>query len=226
MNQEQLQELISASVASARQEFATQLDELTAAISRLQAPRVETYAPVAINPHIDLIKSVAKFNGDSTAYSAWRTAAHFAKNCYTEGSEKYYIAMGIFRNKITGNANATLSAFNTVLNFKAIIARLDQTFSDKRPIHVLENELSILKQNNLSIIDYYDLVDKQLTLIINKQTMTHSANYDLIDALNERPRENALRVFISGLRRPICEFFSHRNQQISLLLWQSHKNSK
>lgn len=196
----------------------TRLAQLTAQVNELRPPVVEPFQPVAINPGIDcvnssldLIKSLPEFDGNCSSYPAWRAAAKFAMEYYPENSEKYYVATGILRNKITSSANTTLSSFNTVLNFKAILARLDQTYADKRPLHVLENELSILRQDNLTITEFYDEVDKQLTLIINKQIMTYHGQDDLVATLNERARENALRVFISGLRRPLCDIlFSAR----------------
>lgn len=217
VTREQVLEIVSVATENTKQDLAEQLNQLTLAVNRLSPPSVQSYKPVSINPlvsdnaSLDLIKSLPEFKGDPSTYPAWRTAAHFAMKYYQEGSEKYYIAMGIFRNRITESANATLSSFNTVLNFNAIIARLDQSYSDKRPLYVLENELSVLRQDNLSISEYYDKVDKQLTLIINKQIMTHTGNDVIIAALNERSRENALRVFISGLRRPLCDIlFSAR----------------
>ena len=88
------------------------------------------------------------------------------------------------------------------LNYKDILSRLDQTYADVRPLHVLENELSILRQENLSLTEFYDAVDRQLTLIINKLIMTYNGKDEIVLALNDRTRENALRVFISRLRKP------------------------
>jgi len=45
-------------------------------------------------------------------------------------------------------ANDALTHNRTVLNFDAIMARLDFGFSDKRPIHNIEQELSVLTQEN------------------------------------------------------------------------------
>lgn len=79
--------------------------------------------------------------------------------------------------------------------------------------------MSILRQGNLQITEYFDKVDKQLTLIINKQIMSHSGNSQVINALNDRARENALRVFISGLRRPLCDIlFSTRPKDLPTAL--------
>lgn len=78
-----------------------------------------------------------------------------------------------------------------VLNFRAIIAKLYQEYSDKTQLYVLENKLSILRQDNLSITEYYNRVDRKLCLIINKQIITYNENMDTIATLNERARENA-----------------------------------
>jgi len=90
-----------------------------------------------------------------------------------DGSSKHHQAVLIIRNRIKGAANPVLSSFNTVLNFDAIISRLDFTYSDKRPLHLLERELSILRQGSMSIVQFYEEVEKKLTLIVNKTTMTH-----------------------------------------------------
>lgn len=210
---EHVEQLILAATARLNTGFNERLNALTAQINDLRPAVVEPFRPVVIDPlvnsgnaSLDLIKSLPEFDGNSSSsYPAWRSAAKFAMEYYPENSEKFYVATGILRNKVIGSANSTLSSFNTVLNFKAIFARLDQAYSDKRPLHVLENELSILRQNNTTITEFYDEVDKQLTLIINKQIMAFNGQEELVAALNERARENALRVFISGLRRPLCD---------------------
>lgn len=217
-----VQELIRQALNGYGNTITARINELRGQINEARPPVVEQFQDVVIDPNVDsgngsldLIKSVPEFDGDKKAYPAWRKAALFAMNYYPENSEKRYVATGILRNKITGSANTTLSSFNTVLNSRAILDRLDKSFADSRPLHVLENELSILRQNNLSLTDFYDTVDKQLTLIINKQIMTLNGQDDLIAALNDRARENALRVFISGLRRPLCDvLFSARPQDL------------
>lgn len=42
-----------------------------------------------------------------------------------------------------GTAHDALTNHGTVLNFNAILSRLDFIYNDRRPIHVLEAELSI-----------------------------------------------------------------------------------
>lgn len=209
MSKEQIVDIVSASVEALTTGLRDQIRELTQQFQNM-TPRVETYEPVTVNrirrgSSLDLIKSLPEFKGESGTYPAWREAAHFAMEYYTEGTENFYIAMGIFRNKITGAANAKLSSYNTVLNFSAIISRLDQVYADKRSLQSLENEISILRQGTLSIVEFYDKVDQHLTLIINKNKMSYSNSEDIIAVLNERARDNALRVFISGLRHPLSD---------------------
>ena len=201
--------LIQAAVNKAREDFQT---EISALKNQLQLPTpAETYSDVRITRHGDaskslkLIESLPDFDGNISSYPSWRASAKFCMEYYTEGTENYYVATGILRNKVKGSANTTLSAFNTVLHYKAIFKRLDQTYADTRPLHVLQNELNTLRQGSSSLTEFYDKVDRQLTLIVNKQIMMYSGQNEIIKVFNEQARDDALRVFISGLRRPLCD---------------------
>jgi len=68
-------------------------------------------------------------------------------------------AVAITRHKIWGSADAVLASFNTVLNFKAIIDRLDFTYADKKPIQVIQQELNLM-QGDMPLAKYYDEVEK------------------------------------------------------------------
>ena len=101
------------------------ISELTKQFEGL-TPRIEQYDPVTVGhfskgTSLDVIKSLPEFRGENQTYSAWREAEFIYIYIYcTKGTENYYVAMGIFRNKITGAANAELSAFNMDFNFKAL----------------------------------------------------------------------------------------------------------
>lgn len=57
--------------------------------------------------------------------------------------------------------------------------------------------------------------NNRLTLFINKVIMTNEGNASLIESLNQKYRQDALRVFISGLRRPMCDIlFSCKPQDM------------
>lgn len=189
--------------------------ELTNKVNSVHLPpsSVVAYEPISLsNPNVtcpislDLIKSLPDFAGERAKYISWRQAAKTAIELFKsyEGTERYYQAVAIVRNKIVGSADLILSSFNTVLNFDAIIARLDHTYSDKRPLHVLENQMSISCQGRMSISEYFDQIEKNLTLIVNKISMEYSGNNELINSLAAKYRQDALRVFISGLNKPIC----------------------
>ena len=121
--------------------------ELTQTIAVEEYKEIEISPLVSCNESLDVVKSLPEFEGKIEQYVSWRQAAHTAYKVYTkyEGSSKYYQAVAIIRNKIRGSADAVLASFNTILNFKAIIARLDFTYSDKRPIYLIEQELSTLR---------------------------------------------------------------------------------
>jgi len=121
------------------------------------------------------MKSLPDFEGKNKTYVSWRKAEHKAYKVYEKygGSSKHYQALGILRNKIKGSADMVLSSFDTPLNFKAIINRLDFTYADKCPVYLVEQEMSTLRQGNMTLLQYYDEVEKKLTLLINKTIMTY-----------------------------------------------------
>lgn len=218
MDANTVQALLNTAIANAteqaRNAFQGTIDDLTRRLSALEAPvRVQTYNPVAVragvecNESLDIIKSLPEFDGTDAKYVSWRQAAVTAHTLFEayEGSTRYYQAVAIIRNKVTGAANMVLSSYNTVMNFKAIIDRLDFAYSDKRSIFTLEQELSTLRQGSRPLLEFYSQVEQKLTLIINKVIMSHEGNSSLIDALNGKYRQDALRVFISGLHRPLCD---------------------
>lgn len=212
MTNEQLKAIVEAAVSSAlavqEQSFNQKLQDIKEHLGRVNigTPEVETYKDAEIritvmcHETLDIMKSLPDFEGKNETYVSWRKAAHTAYKVYEkyEGSSKHYQALGIMRNKIKGSADMILSSFDTPLNFKAIINRLNFTYADKRPVYLIEQAMSTLRQGNLTLLQYYDEVEKKLTLLINKTIMT----YDSIVAapLNEKYRADALRVFISGTR--------------------------
>jgi len=101
---------------------------------------------------------------------SWRKAAHVAFKVFDKfaGSLTFNHALGIMRNKVKGSANTVLALFFNPLNFKAMISHLDFTYADKRPIYLIELELSTLRQGDLNTTEFYDEVKKKLTLLTNK----------------------------------------------------------
>jgi len=76
-------------------------------------------------------------------------------------------------------------------------------------MHVIEQEMDTLRQGNLSLLQYYDEVERKLTLLTNKATRSYEAS--AAQVLCEKFRDDALRVFISGLKRSLTDvLFSAR----------------
>jgi len=61
----------------------------------------------------------------------------------------------------------------------------------------------------MTLLQYYDEVEKKLTLLINKTTMTYDNT--VAASMNEKYRADALRVFISGTKKSLSDvLFSAR----------------
>lgn len=207
-----VQSAVSAALREQKREFEIQIENLGKQFSQMNSDKpVEIYNEAQIVPGVkceeslDVVKSLPEFDGEQNNYVSWRQAAHTAYKVFEkfEGSSKHYQSLAILRNKIRGPADGVLASFGTVLNFKAMIARLDFTYSDKRPIYIIEQEMSTLQQGNLSVLKFFDEVEKKLTLLTNKTVMTYDRN--LAFTINEKYRSDALRVFISGLKKPLCD---------------------
>jgi len=61
--------------------------------------------------------------------------------------------------------------------------------------------LEMVRQGDLPLMQYYDEVEKKLTLVTNKIVMTHEQ--EGADLLNAEVRADALHAFISGLKKPL-----------------------
>ena len=210
---------INAALEAQKKDFDAKISNLVGKISSLEVktPTIEKYEEIKIfssipcDESLDIVKSIPEFNGNSEQYISWRQAAHTAYKVFEkyENSSKHYQAVAIIRNKVRGSADAVLASFNTVLNFKAIIARLDFTYSDKRPIYLIEQELSTLRQGSLTVIEFYDAIEKKLSMLTNKTAMTYEKS--VCQTFNEKYRADALRTFVSGLKKPLCDIlFSAR----------------
>lgn len=219
MDPEQIQAIVQNAVAgalAAQQMFFDQrLQEVVNNVNTMNVkpvpPVMRSYEEVELNRAIyceeglDGIKSVPPFSGEKKSYLSFRRAAFNAFKLFEgfEGSPRYHQALTIFRNKILGKADDLLSSHNTVFNFHAIVARLDFEYSDKRPIYLLEQELSTLRQGNMSVVEYYDQVEIKLTSLTNKALMTYDSEF--ANKLNDKYRNDALRVFISGLKKSLSD---------------------
>ncbi|KAH8324961.1 hypothetical protein KR074_000412, partial [Drosophila pseudoananassae] len=208
MNANELQSIIQGALAQQedrpRAEFEAQINSVNVQLQnmRVETPQVEAYQRVSVQPGappcdipLYIIKSVPDFNGEQDGYVAWRQSATDAYELFKpyQGSCAHYQAVTIIRNKIRGPARALLVSHNTVLNFDAILARLDCSYADKTSLRLLR-----LKSDQ-SLMQYYDEVERKLTLVTNKIVMSH--DIERATLLNNEVRADALHVFISGLKK-------------------------
>lgn len=218
MDEQALQAIVNGAVTQAtertRSEFRNIVDQLNARIDALQPPSaaeeykdIEIIEGVECDEPLDIVKSLPEFKGEGFRYISWRQAAVTAHKLFEryQGSSKYYQAVAIIRNKVVGRADSVLSSYNIVLNFYAILNGLDFAYSDKTSIYTLEQELSTLRQGQRPIIKFYSDIESRLTSIINKVIMSYEGDSTLIQSLNQKYRMDALRVFISGLNKPLCD---------------------
>ncbi|KAH8240409.1 hypothetical protein KR032_003260, partial [Drosophila birchii] len=191
-------ELREAKLRSTIDQLATKVAAVQVAPAQKAAPAIKIYKPIDIkdniqcNEPLDAVKCLPEFTGAQDSYVSRRQAAKAAYFIFEKykDSSRHYHAVVIIRSKIRGPADAVLSSFGTILNFDAIIDRL---LFDKRQIHAIEQEMGTLRQGNLTLLQYYDEVEKKLTLLTNKATMSYEKSAAGI--LCDKFRDDAL-VFI------------------------------
>lgn len=179
----------------------------------IDLPRGEFYENVVCNKasdmSLDVVNSLPDFDGEQKYYASWRSAAHTAYEMLLQGSSIQFQAVAIIRNKVIGPANMLLFSYDTPLNFRAIIKRLDSMYADKRPLHLMERELFNLRQENMTLLDFYDELLKKHTFIKNKIIMTYDDKKT--QGIIKISNMDALRVFILNTRSRISDILLHFN---------------
>lgn len=197
--------------AAEMDEIANQIAALHTQIAILSArvpdvPQVVTYEATKVEISdvkeisLEMFKALPTFDGDRDLYSSWRETAVNVMRVFTGFTKtpKYFEALNVVRAKIIGTASKTLTNYNTVLNIDAIISRLDFAYSDKRPIYIVEQEMTGLQQRNLSVDGFYDLVNIKLNALMNKINMSFS-DKSAAQAMIHEASAKALRTFVTGL---------------------------
>jgi len=174
--------------ARVRAEFEAQISSVNTQLQnmRVKSPHVEAYQRVSVQPGVPpcdiplhVIKSVPDFNGEQDEYVARRQSGTDAYELFKpyQGSSAHYQAVSIIRNKIRGPALALLISHNTVLNFDAILARLDCSYADKTSLRLLRQQLEAVRQSDQSLMQYYEEIERKLTLVTNKTITSHTAQH-------------------------------------------------
>lgn len=161
---------------------------------------------------LDSYRSIPEFSGDKNQYRSWREQVtrrmRLIENLKTH--PKYEAALGIIRAKISGIASDILINNNTAYNIDAIIDRLDFSYSDQRPLYVVESELTSLKQMNKSLQEFYDAVNQALNTVISKIVMTYKIDSEQKSLITET-QQKAIRTFIMGLSSPMMRVTLYRH---------------
>lgn len=178
----QIQALINQALAQQESRLKSEFDARLSSVNqrvdslRLEAAQVEAYQRISIDPNVgcnislDCVKSIPEFNSSTQdEYVHLRQSAVDAYELFRPyvGSNTHYQAVNIIRNRINGTARALLSSYSTVLNFDEIIARLDCTYADRTSLRLLHQQLEMVRQGDSMLMQYYDEVERKLTLVTN-----------------------------------------------------------
>lgn len=148
----------------------------------------------------DIVRSLREFSGKEGEFSSWRKSVERILTIYepTAGSPKYYGLLNVIRNKITGNADAVLEAYNTPLDWKAICKCLALHYADQRDLGTLEYQMTSLVQGNKTTQQFYQIVYNHLSLILNKISCM-DVGPESLSLLTRTYRDKALDTFVRGL---------------------------
>lgn len=168
------------------QELANQVAAVKIAPAQAKIPHIKVNLPVKTDGNVPCNENSLQLFHGNTEDIRFLAACGVLHDQELPGSSRQYQAVVIIRRKTKGPTDAVLSSFGTVLNFDAIINRLDFTYNDK-PL-----------EESLTLLQYYEEVGKKLTLPTYKASMSYDASAATV--LCETFRADALRVFVSGLR--------------------------
>lgn len=166
---------------------------------------------------LDAFKVIPEFNGDKKIYRSWRCQiSKLMKQIDAYKTHpKYSTALSIIRAKITGAASDILINNNTAHNIDAIIDRLDFSYSDQRPLYVIEAEMTTIKQHNKSLQEFYDAINQALNMVLTKISMAYKETAEQ-KSLTIESQSKAIRTFITGLNSPLIRTTLYGNMPKTL----------
>lgn len=167
---------------------------------------------------LESYKCIPQFSGDKGQYRSWRNQVKRRMRmieCF-KGHPKYEAALGIIRAKITGPASDVLTNNKTAYNIDSIIKRLDSTYSDQRPLYIVEAEMTALKQSNKTLQEFHDMVNQALNMVITKITINYGDPSEQ-KALVKEAQQKALRTFTLGLRSQVMRntLYNHKPKTLA-----------
>lgn len=149
----------------------------------------------------DCVRDLQVFDGNPIQYISWiHSVESILKDYEIVRSKPIYRAiLQHIRQKIRGPADTALISYNIFdESWEKIKSCLSLHYADKRDVQTLEYELSVMRQKNSTLDEFYARVNHQLSLIINK-LKTDNFSRETIEALISCYRNRALDVFIRGI---------------------------
>lgn len=184
----------------------TQIENAQVALQNASSVTVTEYEDIVptytSGDHIqlDAFKAIHDFNGDKKIYRSWRSqVTKMMKQIETfKTHPKYAAALSIIRAKIIGAASDILINNDAAHNIDAIIDRLDFSYSDQRPLYVIESEMTSIKQNQKTLQEYYDDINQALNMVITKIAMSYKESGEQKSLICEA-QGKAIRTFVTGV---------------------------
>lgn len=167
---------------------------------------VKTNYTSANDIQLDAFKSIPVFDGERANYQLWRDESTrlIAEIEQFNTHPKYATALTIVKSKVQGSAATLLTNHKVIFNFEAIKARLDYTYANQEPLHILEDKLKCLKQGKSTLSEFHDKVNCALNQILSKINMSGRTK-SAIEYKTTEVNEAATRTFIAGITDPFIQ---------------------
>lgn len=161
---------------------------------------IETEITSGDQIQLESYKSIPEFSGLRGQYRSWRNQVVRRMKMIHDFKKhpKYEAALGIVRSKITGPASNVLINNKTPYNIIAIIKTLDSSYADRRPLYVVEAEMTSIKQFNKTLQQFHDAVNEGLHMVISKIVLEYRIEEEQRSLITEA-KKKAVRTFTVGL---------------------------
>lgn len=165
------------------------------------------FDPNELKQVYDLDRLIPTFNGDpSELYQFLNITESLIQrflpdgpNDIKKGNQLYTLCM-LIRQKLQGEANSALVNNFVNLNFNSIKRTLITYFGEKRDLTTLDHQLTNCAQNNRTLEEFYDDINKYMSHITNSiRTDSLYQHPEAAKALISHYNHKALDAFIRGL---------------------------
>lgn len=167
---------------------------------------------------LESYRSIPEFSGNKNQYRSWRNQVIRRMNLINDFQThvKYEAALGIIRSKITGPASDVLTNNKTAYNIMAIIEQLDNSYTDQRPLYIIEAEMVSIIQANKTLQEFYDAINQALNMVISKIVMSYRTINEQQPLVKEA-QQKAIRTFIMGLKSQATKNILYGNKPKTLI---------